>query len=96
VNELESHPAQRRGAIRSDAIQIRFDFDWMQIWYRFYPISISFNSILIQFDSIRFAPTVTFLLLLLLLFNLFHISNKYRTNMAPGILSSVVVSLIPL
>jgi hypothetical protein len=46
VNELENHPAQRRGAIRSDAIQIRFDFDGIAIRYQIMP---GFESASIQF-----------------------------------------------
>jgi hypothetical protein len=34
-------------SIRSDPIQIRFDFDWMQSSYQFYPISNQ-----LRFDSI--------------------------------------------
>jgi hypothetical protein len=70
---------------------IRFAFDSISIGCRFGTDStqfrISFDSILFQFDSIRFAPPVTLLLLLL------YISNKYRTSMPPGVLSSVVVAL---
>jgi hypothetical protein len=81
--------------VRFDPIRLRFDS--ISIGCRFGTNStrfrISFNSILFQFDSIQIAPPVTLLLLLLIVFNLFHISNKYRTSMPPGVLSSVVVSL---
>jgi hypothetical protein len=95
-----------RGAIRSDWIKIRLDFDWIGIWYRFNLISnrLRLDSNSIRFDSIRFAPPVTFLLLLLLLLlvvNLFHISNKYRTSMPLGeppsqslLLHNILISLI--
>jgi hypothetical protein len=56
VNEIDSRPVERRGAIRSDSIKIRFDCDLMQIWYQFYQISnqLRFDSISIQFDFIQF------------------------------------------
>jgi hypothetical protein len=90
--KIESRPEERRGAIRSDSIKIRFDFDGNGVLVPIVP-DLKSASIRFYFNSIRFddAPPVT--LLLLLLFNLFHISNKYRTSMPPGVLSSVVVSL---
>jgi hypothetical protein len=52
-------------------------FDPIVIWCRFGTNStqfwISFDSILFQFDSIRFAPPVTFLLLLVLVLLLFNL-----------------------
>jgi hypothetical protein len=88
---IESRPAQR-----CDSIPFRFRFDSIRLDADLVPILPDFESASIRFyfNSIRFecAPPVT-LLLLLLLFNLFHISNKYRTSMPPGVLSSVVVSL---
>jgi hypothetical protein len=86
--KIESRPEERRGAIR-------FDFDGNGVLVPIVP-DLKSASIIFYFNSIRFddAPPVTLLLLLLLLLsNLFHISNKYRTSMPPGVLSSVVVSL---
>jgi hypothetical protein len=99
-----------RGAIRSDWIKIRLEFDWIGIWYHFNLFSnwLRLDSNSIQFDSIQFAPPVTFfffllllLLLLLVVVNLFHISNKYRTSMPLGeppchslLLHNILISLI--
>jgi hypothetical protein len=70
VNGIESRPEEM-----CDSIQ----FDWDSIWFRFdadlVPIQPDFESASIRFyfKSIRFdfAPPVTLLLLLLLLFNWF-------------------------
>jgi hypothetical protein len=52
----------RRGEVRFDPMRFRFDSISIRCWFgtnstRF---RISFDSILIQFDSIRFAPPVTY------------------------------------
>jgi hypothetical protein len=89
--------------LRFDSIRFRLDADLVPILPDFKSASILFYFNSIWFDC---APPVTFLLLLLLLllllFSLFHYllssvlvtnSNKYRTSMPLGVLSSVVVSL---
>jgi hypothetical protein len=82
--------------VRFDPIRLRFDS--ISIGSRFGTDStqfqISLDSILIQFDSIQFAPPVTLLLLLLLLLllNLFHLFvTLYRRLYHPV---SIVVCVV--
>jgi hypothetical protein len=97
--EIESRPEERCDSIRFDSIFIGCRFGTNSTQFR-----ISFDSILIQFDLIRFAPPVTFLLLVLLVLlvlllflnflNLF-VSLYHRLYHPVCIVDCVVIEWIP-